>query len=136
MGRAHLHPLHIQLANGNAGSSSSASGFFNGNGSNTVHQPNNHGNHGISPLRLTPRDESTRVQLQKQRLQEQQRAASAALVSRNIPGFRTSAGRWESLALGLRDRRGHTTRPSLTTLSRSFLRIFANEPATPRFTAR
>lgn len=42
------------------------------------------------PLRLAPREENTRVQLQKQRLQGQH---SKQLVSPpNIPGFKTSAG--------------------------------------------
>ena len=43
----------------------------------------------VAPLHLTSREESTRVQLQKQRLREQHHAV---VVSQRIPGFKTSAG--------------------------------------------
>lgn len=43
----------------------------------------------IPPLHLISREESTRVQLQKQRLSEQHHAV---IVSQKIPGFKTSAG--------------------------------------------
>lgn len=79
MGRHHLYPrshfLDIQLANGN--------GFV----SHSQQFPP-----AISPLRLTPRDDSTRVQLQKQVLKEQH---ATAIVSKTIPGFKTSAGEQE-----------------------------------------
>ena len=42
----------------------------------------------VSPLYLTSRDESTRVQLQKERLKREH----AIIVSHRIPGFKTSAG--------------------------------------------
>lgn len=77
MGRHYMHPhsrhfLDIQLANGNG----HISPF-------QLEQPV------IPPLRLTPRDDSTRVQLQRQRLKEQH---ATAIVSKTIPGFKTSAG--------------------------------------------
>ena len=64
------HFLDIQLANGHAPSHSRT-------------LPS------VPALYLTSREESTRVQLQKQRLSEQHHAI---VVSQNIPGFRTSAG--------------------------------------------
>jgi hypothetical protein len=45
----------------------------------------------VPPLHLSSREDSTRVQLQKQRLSEQQHAI---VVSQKIPGFKTSAGMW------------------------------------------
>lgn len=45
-----------------------------------------------TPLRLAPKDEPTRIQLQKQRLREQHVRAP---VSAAIPGFKTSAGMLE-----------------------------------------
>ena len=44
----------------------------------------------ITTLRLTAREDFTRVQLQKQRVGEQQ--YSASIVGDRIPGFKTSAG--------------------------------------------
>jgi hypothetical protein len=44
----------------------------------------------IAPLRLVSREESTRVQLQKQRIKEQHRVQ---LVGNKIPGFKTSASK-------------------------------------------
>jgi GNAT superfamily N-acetyltransferase len=51
----------------------------------------------ITTLRLTGREDFTRVQLQKQRVGEQQ--YSASIVGDRIPGFKTSAGKfsWTSL---------------------------------------
>ena len=43
----------------------------------------------VTPLYLTSQEESTRVQLQKQRLREQHHAI---VVSQRIPGLKTSAG--------------------------------------------
>ncbi|KAF2166107.1 hypothetical protein M409DRAFT_66978 [Zasmidium cellare ATCC 36951] len=55
----------------------------------------------ITHLRLSPpREESTRVQLQKQRLKEQQHAKQ--LVSTTIPGYKTSAAFFASLRTNLR----------------------------------
>ena len=47
----------------------------------------------ISPLRLTPQDDTTRVQLQRQRLKEQH---ATILVTKNIPGLKTSAGKFKN----------------------------------------
>lgn len=50
----------------------------------------------ITHLRLSPpREDSTRVQLQKQRLKEQQHHAKQ-LVSTTIPGYKTSAGMYHN----------------------------------------
>lgn len=71
MGRLHPkgHFLDIPLANGHGHSRSLSS---------------------IAPLQLsTTREESTRVQLQRQRLSEQHHAI---VVSQKVPGFKTSAG--------------------------------------------
>jgi len=46
----------------------------------------------ITTLRLTGREDYTRVQLQKQRVGEQQHHYSASIVGDRIPGFKTSAG--------------------------------------------
>jgi hypothetical protein len=46
----------------------------------------------ITTLRLTGREDYTRVQLQKQRVGEQQHY-SASIVGDRIPGFKTSAGK-------------------------------------------
>lgn len=48
----------------------------------------------VPPLHLSSREDSTRVQLQKQRLSEQHHAI---VVSQKIPGFKTSAGMCISL---------------------------------------
>jgi hypothetical protein len=72
-GPRHHYLLDVQLANGNGHVSATK-----------ALRPD------ISPLRLTPREETTRVQLQRQRLKEQHRGA---IVSKTIPGFKTSAGR-------------------------------------------
>ena len=61
--------LDIPLANGNSATSSS--------GGPLLH------------LNTTAREESTRVQLHKQRLKE---SHHAVIVSQKIPGFKTSAG--------------------------------------------
>lgn len=50
-------------------------------------------------LRVTLREDSTRVQLQKQRVKEQH---AAVLVGKNIPGFKTSAAFFGSLRTNLR----------------------------------
>ncbi len=76
MGRLHptRHFLDIPLANGFVPyAPSSRQNFSNA----------------VPPLYLNPREESTRVQLQKQRLEEQHHAM---VVSQKIPGFKTSAG--------------------------------------------
>jgi len=52
----------------------------------------------ITTLRLTGREDFTRVQLQKQRVGEQQ--YSANIVGDRIPGFKTSAGKFP-LALSI-----------------------------------
>ena len=72
MGRLHTnrHFLDIQLANGHLPAHSRSLST-------------------VAPLFLTSREESTRVQLQKQRLTEQHHAV---VVSQKIPGFKTSAG--------------------------------------------
>ncbi|KAK5121821.1 hypothetical protein LTR85_004696 [Meristemomyces frigidus] len=86
MGRHHLYPrshlLDIQLANGN--------GFV----AHPQQLPP-----AIPPLRLTPRDDSTRIQLQRQVLKEQH---ASAIVSKTIPGFKTSAAFFASLRTNLR----------------------------------
>jgi len=81
MGRTQfLHPLqHIQLANESHG------------------YPSTRALSAVPALRLTGRDDSTRVQLQRQRLRDQH---ATAIVSKNIPGFKTSAG------MSMRDPRG------------------------------
>ena len=75
MGRLHpkSHFLDIPLANGFA-------------------PPSARHNHVVAaqpPLHLTSREDTTRVQLQKQRLHEQHHAI---VVRQRIPGFKTSAG--------------------------------------------
>jgi hypothetical protein len=76
MGRLHpnRHFLDIPLANGFVPAAPSSRQNFSA---------------AIPPLHLTSREESTRVQLQKQRLSEQHHAV---VVSQKIPGFKTSAG--------------------------------------------
>ncbi|KAK4494291.1 hypothetical protein PRZ48_014589 [Zasmidium cellare] len=57
---------------------------------------------GITHLRLSPpREESTRVQLQKQRLKEQRHARQSS-VGTTIPGYKTSAAFFASLRTNLR----------------------------------
>ena len=77
MGRLHhnRHFLDIPLANGNVTS---------------AHSRNLSSVAAVTPLHLTSsREDSTRVQLQKQRLKEEHHAV---IVSPTIPGFKTSAG--------------------------------------------
>ncbi|KAK5112604.1 hypothetical protein LTR62_003918 [Meristemomyces frigidus] len=107
MGRTthHLHPpppLHVQAANHSYFSPATV----NGNGNGTFlsappaqqHQQSVNGS-AISPLRLTPRDDSTRVQLQRQRLKDQ---TASVIVSKTIPGLKTSAAFFASLRTNLR----------------------------------
>ncbi|CAK3926631.1 hypothetical protein CB0940_07011 [Lecanosticta acicola] len=54
----------------------------------------------VVPLRLAPREESTRVQLQKQRLRDQH--AKQLVSTTTIPGFKTSAAFFASLRTNLR----------------------------------
>ena len=56
----------------------------------------------ITTLRLTGREDFTRVQLQKQRVGEHHHHYSASIVGDRIPGFKTSAGKcysWELFIL-------------------------------------
>ena len=86
MGRPSLHPptsrhlLDVQIAH---------------NGYNNLSVPSSQKHRQrppvIEPLYLTPSDESTRTQLQRQRLKEQH---ATAVVTKSIPGFQTSAGRY------------------------------------------
>lgn len=50
----------------------------------------------ITPLRLAPRDESTRISLQRQRIQENNHAKALVNAS-TIPGLKTSAGEYASV---------------------------------------
>lgn len=78
------HFLDIHIANSSAGGGGSGYGSVpSTTTTTTIKQP--------STLQLSPpqKEDSTRVQLQKQRLSEQQHAI---VVSQKIPGFKTSAG--------------------------------------------
>lgn len=86
--------IDVQLANGHSRSSSSST-------STATTTALNSANYlpvttsllsSTTPLRLAPRDEPTRVQLQKQRLREQH---AKVPVSAAIPGFKASAGMLE-----------------------------------------
>lgn len=85
MGRSHYpqnrHLLDVQIVTGNTHGCLSSS--------SQQQQQRPHPPAVIEPLRLTPRDETTRVQLQRQRLKEQH---ATAIVSKTIPGYKTSAG--------------------------------------------
>ncbi|KXT12079.1 hypothetical protein AC579_1858 [Pseudocercospora musae] len=83
MGRLHpkAHFLDIQLANGYSSSTTTTTTY--------LHPSHAHATSYINPLRLAPREEFTRVQLQKQRIHE---FNSKVLVDPSaIPGFKTSA---------------------------------------------
>jgi len=94
MGRPSLHPptsrhlLDVQIAH---------------NGYNNLSVPSSQKHRQrppvIEPLYLTPSDESTRTQLQRQRLKEQH---ATAVVTKSIPGFQTSAAFFASLRTNLR----------------------------------
>lgn len=85
------------------------------------------------PLRLAPREENTRVQLQKQRLQDQH---SKQLVSPpNIPGFKTSAGEFSLLESYAQECGASTPDPSVAKqfiCSRSISMIVLSIPITTR----
>ncbi|TKA47355.1 hypothetical protein B0A55_13574, partial [Friedmanniomyces simplex] len=101
MGRAQfLHPLHIQLANGGFGYGPP---YSSSKHHQQQHQPPQEVSVGVpSLLRLTPREDSTRVQLQRQRLRDQHAGGGGSVVSKNIPGFKTSAAFFASLRTNLR----------------------------------
>ncbi|KAK0311442.1 hypothetical protein LTR01_003438 [Friedmanniomyces endolithicus] len=105
MGRAQfLHPLHIQLANnfnnGEFGYYASHPSFTSASASQSPQQQHQQQPYQLPALRLTPREDSTIVQLQRQRLRDQY--AVAGVVSKNIPGFKTSAAFFASLRTNLR----------------------------------
>jgi len=120
MGRTQFHPnrssfLDLQVANGD--------GYFSLYHSQQLPA--------ISPLRLEPRDDTPRVQLQRQRWREQH---ATAVVSKTIPGLKTSAGRYSSTKddvtrLFLRPNilRGTAFFASL----RTNLRLYASPPPSP-----
>ncbi|KAK1032259.1 hypothetical protein LTR33_016852, partial [Friedmanniomyces endolithicus] len=93
MGRAQfLHPLHIQLANNNFNGGfgyASHPSFTSASAASKQPQQHPHQQFQLPALRVTPREDSTIVQLQRQRLRDQY--AVAGVVSKNIPGFKTSA---------------------------------------------
>ncbi|KAK5132425.1 hypothetical protein LTR08_009108 [Meristemomyces frigidus] len=86
------HFLDVQLANG-SGLVPPCSSSSHSRTSSQYLPP------AISPLRLPPVDDSTQVQLQRQRSREQH---STVLVSKTIPGFKTSAAFFASLRTNLR----------------------------------
>ncbi len=93
MGRAQfLHPLHIQLANNNfnGGFGYAFHPSFTSASASQQSQQQQQQQFQLPALRVTPREDSTIVQLQRQRLRDQY--AVAGVVSKNIPGFKTSAG--------------------------------------------
>ncbi|TKA76874.1 hypothetical protein B0A55_03196 [Friedmanniomyces simplex] len=137
MGRAQfLHPLHIQLANGGFGYGPP---YSSSKHHQQQHQPPQEVSVGVpSLLRLTPREDSTRVQLQRQRLRDQHAGGGGSVVSKNIPGFKTSAGRfWEGPS---RDQVGDiiihadisdTTETAFFASLRTNLRLHASPPPSP-----
>lgn len=86
--------IDVQLANGHSRSSSSSTTAATTtlNSANYIPVTTSLLS-STTPLRLAPRDEPTRVQLQKQRLREQHVKAP---VSAAIPGFKASAGEYNN----------------------------------------
>ncbi|KAK1060287.1 hypothetical protein LTR74_012007 [Friedmanniomyces endolithicus] len=104
MGRAQfLHPLHIQLANTNFNGGfgyADHPSFTSASAASKQSQQHEHQQFQLPALRVTPREDSTIVQLQRQRLRDQY--AVAGVVGKNIPGFKTSAAFFASLRTNLR----------------------------------
>ena len=119
MGRPANRFLDVQLANGN--------GYVH-HGYASLHVDS-----AISPLRLNTRDDSTRVQLQSQRLKEQR---TAAVVGSKIPGYKTSAGGSPS-SYGSREFLPFLTvylRTAFFASLRTNLRLHASPPPSPMST--
>ncbi|KAI5362766.1 putative GNAT domain, acyl-CoA N-acyltransferase [Septoria linicola] len=97
MGRfAKSHFLDVQLANGYSTSTTTTT--------TTTWQPHSHiysaSTSYITPLKLAPREETTRISLQRQRYQEQH--AKTLVSASTIPGLKTSAAFFASLRTNLR----------------------------------
>lgn len=114
-----LHPnrhdfLDIRLANGFGQSSGGLANFSSSSAP-------------VPPLHLTSKEDSTRVQLQKQKLREQHQHAIIVAQTQKIPGVKTTGGTHESP-------HGVTRPGSMSNIDvYSLLCISKNESAVERF---